>query len=788
RDQSGLLWIATWGGGLQRYHPAQSAFRVVRHRPAHTRGLSHADVRSVLELADRRILVGTGGNGIDIFERKQGLTGGWRAQPGQRGGLPDGNIMALLEQADGTLWAGTQQAGVVRLPPGSDQWQAFGVAEGLPAPLVRTLFQSRTGSLWVAGTNGMARWEPGTARFVTARQRDGRVLQADVLALAEDRQGNLWAASDQGLWRQSAGSADWENFVHQPAQPNSLSGNNLQSLLIDGAGVLWVSGTKGLDRLNGFVAGAPVFEHVRSKLLHSNDEIGSDLWQDRQGRIWIGAAEQALDPLTLKTSRNGLPDLGASWIGAWSSSHDGLLLYGGVQGLAIFDPSRFRPWTFQGPVRVSELKIDGHAVPAALRQGLRLQPEQRNFSVEFSALDFFKPGAIRYRYRLQGYDRDWIDSDPEHRVAAYGNLWPGKYVLQIQSTNSVGDWNPQPLAIPVQVLPALWQNWWFMLLAALSILAAIRALHQLRVARLKAQHHEQAEQLRAMVEQRTSEIVCAHNALAAAHTELSQSHQSLQQTQQQLILQEKMAGLGTLTAGIAHEINNPLNFTHVAAQIQRDKVNEFEQFVQSLFDADTDPRVVAGFSHRFAELHQNLDIMQDGTDRINAVVRDLRAFTRLDEAECKTVQLSQSLAATVNLVRTQWQDQVDFVTEWLDDPPYECWPALLNQVFMNLVLNACQAIAAKQHQQGSKARGRVNIKLQQQAQHLCVTIEDDGIGMSEQLQKRIMEPFFTTRDVGSGAGMGLAVSYGIIQKHGGTLEISTAVGSGSRFTIHLPLQ
>jgi signal transduction histidine kinase/ligand-binding sensor domain-containing protein len=815
RDHSGMLWIGTWGGGLQRYHPAQRAFHVVRHSPLRQNGLSHPDVRSVLELADGRILVGTGGNGIDIIERKRGRIGGWRPEPGRPGGLPDGYIMSLLEMPDGTLWAGTQQAGVARLAAGrgtgsttgsstgsttgsstgSSNWQVFGTAHGLPAPLVRRLLLTRDGTLWAATVNGAARWDAETERFVPAQQKDGSGLAVDVLALAEDRQGRLWAASDNGLWLKAAGSAHWQVILHQPDQADSLSGNNIHGLLVDAKDQLWVTSTKGMDRLQGWVGQRAVFEHVGSKVGKPADDVGSDIWQDRQGRIWIGAAEQALDPVALRLSRNGLPDIGASWIGAYNASRDGRLMYGGAQGLSIFDPSQFQPWTFQAPIRVTELKIDGRAVPpGAAASGLRLNPDQRNFSIEFSALDFFKPGEIRYRYRLQGYDRDWISTDWEHRLASYGNLWPGRYILHIQGGNSLDQWNGPELSIPIEVLPAFWQRWWFVLLAVLAALGTIRSLHRHRVARLKAQHHEQAEQLRAMVEQRTAQIVTAHNALAEAHTELSGSHQQLatahqhlQQTQQQLILQEKMAGLGTLTAGIAHEINNPLNFTHVAAQIQRNELAEFEQYVQSLFDAETDPLVKRGFANHFASLNDTVGIMQEGTERIKAIVQDLRAFTRLDEAEKKTVHLSECLSATVNLVRTSWLEQVEFITEFGDDPPCECWPALLNQVFMNLVLNACQAIAAKQQQHGSSAKGHVWLRLLHHPGSLTVQIEDDGIGMSPDLQKRILEPFFTTREVGSGVGMGLAVSYGIIQKHGGTLEITSTAGQGSCFALHLPL-
>jgi signal transduction histidine kinase len=140
-------------------------------------------------------------------------------------------------------------------------------------------------------------------------------------------------------------------------------------------------------------------------------------------------------------------------------------------------------------------------------------------------------------------------------------------------------------------------------------------------------------------------------------------------------------------------------------------------------------------------------------------------------------------------VRTGWLEQVQFLTEFNDDPELECWPALLNQVFMNLLINACQAIAEKQQQSLTKTQGTVAIRLQSKPGSNTVTLcfEDNGIGIDEAVQKRILEPFFTTKAVGSGTGLGLSIAFGIIQKHGGSLTFSSKLGVGSSFTISLPL-
>ncbi len=268
---------------------------------------------------------------------------------------------------------------------------------------------------------------------------------------------------------------------------------------------------------------------------------------------------------------------------------------------------------------------------------------------------------------------------------------------------------------------------------------------------------------------------------------LQASLDKLAETQMQLVQQEKMASIGTLTAGIAHEINNPAHFAHLGVFNLRNKVERFQEFLLGLAGPEAPRQLVERIKQHVTELNQDLDVVSEGTIRIRDLVRDLRTFSRLDEADWKSVHIADSLIATVNWVRTQYVETTQIQLDLQANPLLECWPAQLNQVFMNLIINACQAIQAKQLESGTSAPGLLSIRTHLEDKWLVIEFEDNGCGMSQQTIDQIYDPFFTTKTVGEGMGMGLSISFGIIKKHHGTILVTSVLGQGTCFTLHLPL-
>ena len=270
--------------------------------------------------------------------------------------------------------------------------------------------------------------------------------------------------------------------------------------------------------------------------------------------------------------------------------------------------------------------------------------------------------------------------------------------------------------------------------------------------------------------------------------ELAATLDDLKRTQSQLVHSEKMAGLGTLVAGVAHEINNPTNFVSLGAASLREDLEEFKALLFGMLGDENDPEITAHFEGHFQRLQSSLGNINEGAVRISTIVRDLRTFSRLDEAERKTVPLVENLESTIRLVRSQYQEGVDFITDYIDNPEIECLPAQLNQVFMNVIVNACQAVITR-NRQDSRPRGSVTIRTRLHGlREVAIAITDDGTGMSEAVRQRLFEPFFTTKVVGEGTGMGMSISYQIVEKHRGRFEIESAEGKGTTVTLILPVR
>ncbi|MEQ8629249.1 ATP-binding protein [Ekhidna sp.] len=275
--------------------------------------------------------------------------------------------------------------------------------------------------------------------------------------------------------------------------------------------------------------------------------------------------------------------------------------------------------------------------------------------------------------------------------------------------------------------------------------------------------------------------------------ELANALNSLKSAQSQLVHSEKMASLGQLTAGIAHEINNPINFISsgmVSLKMSIEAMRDIAEEYTRLDDGD-DPKEVLESVKELKEEHEYDEIVDELDDLINdinygvqrtiEIVKGLRVFSRLDEEEAKNANVNENIDATLTLLRNKTKGKIE-ITKHYDESMHdiECYPGQLNQVFMNILNNAVQAMPDE------KKDAEITIYTEEADNEVYVRIKDNGIGIPDEIKNRIWEPFFTTKEVGVGTGLGMSITYGIVEKHGGKIDLTSEVGKGTEFVITLP--
>lgn len=298
------------------------------------------------------------------------------------------------------------------------------------------------------------------------------------------------------------------------------------------------------------------------------------------------------------------------------------------------------------------------------------------------------------------------------------------------------------------------------------------------------------QSLEEKVVHRTMEVVSQKEMIEAAYAELRAA-------QSQMVHSEKMASLGQLTAGIAHEINNPINFISIGIKGLEKNFRSFMKVVD-LYESIGEQGDPAATLKKIEELKKDIEyqevkgfivgLMGDiklGADRAAEIIQGLRSFSRLNEAEFKLADVHEGLEATLVLLRTRTKNSIEIVKEYDPDlPSINCNPGQLNQVFMNILTNAIEAVEMKM--KPMQESGEIRIKTVNKPDKIEIRIKDNGLGIPKTIQEKIFDPFFTTKDVGKGTGLGLSIVFGIIKKHNGQIEVVSEQAIGTEFIISIP--
>lgn len=862
-NPDGSLWLGTWGDGLLRLDKELNEIARYKSVPDDPTTISNNQVRVIRHDGEGMLWVGTndGLNKIDPSTDKIKRIAS-RSTIGYPTQLVD-QMMALLksEQRLGVIDTVSDAKSLSQEIVVEEAGTYFVISVGEGDPV------SMADYGWLEDENQERVWEFGD--FISSYHAGGSAknrVSIDAITLQPGKY-TLWYQSDgshsYNLWNAPAPTIDFygialvapedpaqielvRNLSNQDLNEPALSGSNITDIEITDQYVWVIANGSGLNRIDLTTNTIKYYLPGKDKNTVSSGVI-LDICIDSQGMLWLATNEgiNKFDPqtenFTLYAESDGLPtnltevivegDNGEMWIAtqnglsqmvtnnslnkvtfinynssdgiggdtflslAGTRATDGKYYFGGDHGVTTFSSiivNDTPPDLIISDILVSNMSIKNMGDESPLTKSLlntesiQLSYDQNNLSFEFAALHYANPEKNQYAHILKGYEDDWTYDN--RNFASYTNLDPGEYEFVIRASNAYGVWNEEGKSLKVKILPPWWQTWWAYALYVIILLSLIYTIVSVRSYYLRKENRILEER----VEHRTAQ--------------LNKTIEELKTTQSQLIQSEKMASLGELTAGIAHEIQNPLNFVNNFSDVSSELIDEMNEELDN--NDIEEAKLIA------ADIKKNLEKISHHGKRADDIVKSMlqhsRAGSGVKELTDINLLADEYLRLAYHGLRAKDKAfNSDFKVE-LDDnlPKIDVVAQDIGRVLLNLINNAFHAVSDKARNSSNALQSAnsgtsnrdtssgpeqkysplVNVWTRKRGPNLEIGVKDNGNGIPQEIRDKIYQPFFTTKPTGEGTGLGLSMSYDIITKgHNGRIDFISIPGEGTEFTILLPI-
>jgi len=715
-DREGNLWFGDdTGRGLSKFNP-----RGLKNYGVED-GLANALVLRIVEDKEGNLWVAHSDRGVSKYD---GVT---FTQPIAEDERVLGNIYAILVDSKNNLWFGTcthgdnSACGVVRFD-GTD-YTRFTTLDGLVWNQIFAIIEDRNGNIWMgAGSaegsgEGISRYDG--KNFTNFTMADGLGYD-DVTCLNEDHQGNIWIGTWAGgisryepLLRSSDSLRDGTQFTNFTTDDGLVS-DYVNSIFTDSRGRIWIGTFNGLSMYDGAsFTTLPQF---------AGNNIMS-ITEEKKGYLWFGMSETGViktdgEVLTHITTSDGLPN---NSVPALREDKDGNIWIGTGEGLTKYTPNPVAPLIHIESVVADKVYTNPNVISI---------PAGKNVRINYRGISFrTRPEAMQYFYQLQGHDDDW-QGPTNKRNVDYLNLKPGTDTFEVKAVDIDLNYS-QPASVTLKVMPPFYKRFVFIAPASLGVLLMLLILFYQR------------------------------RTIAKLTKRLFSAEEKVKQTQAQLIQSEKMATVGTLAGGVAHEINNPLDATLGS--------------VQRILRFPEDPKRVV----------ESAQSAQEGTRRCKDIVEKLLKYARQSSDEFTSLEVNQVIEDTVALLAHQLKlENISLEMQLSPGLNVQGNFTELSQVITNVLTNARDAIVAARAT--GKDAGAIAVRTAAEKDEVLIEVTDNGIGIDEEHLGKLFDPFFTTKPVGKGTGLGLSICQGIIEKHHGRIEASSEVGKGATFRVFLP--
>ncbi|MBN8578359.1 MAG: hypothetical protein J0L66_15545 [Cytophagales bacterium] len=783
-DQEGQLWV---GSNIGSTYVLNSKLG----RPGNyttTDGLGSTSIWVTFEAQDGKIWIGTN-NGIDVYnpstETIQRIT--------TAAGLIHNSATAMLEDSQGRIWIGNNGNGLHIIDLKKQTLAQITTTHGLPDRETSQFFEDKKGDMWVTTATGVLVINPEKGLIKQIANLDAWT-GAFYYQIYGDSKNQTWILSTAGVMVVDA-QQKTARFLNRD---NGLSGDSGNSILEDSDGNVWIGGLSGIDIIN------PSYDSITT--ITSSEGLADNgiyTLNERNGKIYVGTTNglsiitpkiDEKNKFTISTTNLGKAQgLGALDFAQNSSTFTKSGQYwAGVETLVLLVMDSVQLDTATSTPRVAAVNFfdqrhdfrnraslpeddyliknnihwDSVETTFYIPYNLVVPYNQNYVSFNYSAMQLSYPDKIRYRYMLEGIDKNWSAITDKTLSENYRDLPPGTYTFKVASRGINGRWS-KPATFRFVITPPWWKTWWAYLLFAIGFFGLLTLYVRFRSRALQRQNQILEEK-----------VVNRTNAL-------QKSLKDLQATQSQLIQSEKMASLGELTAGIAHEIQNPLNFVNNFAEINKELIEELTQEV-----ATGNLNEVKKIVETLAENESK--IMYHGK-RADGIVKSMLQHSRISNNKKELTNLN---ALTDEYLRLAYhglraKDKSFNATMKTDFDETLVKVSVVGQdigrVILNLITNAFYAVTEKKQHAVAGYEPVVTVGTRNKGSKAEIFVADNGNGIPQSIIDKIFQPFFTTKPSGQGTGLGLSMSYEIITKgHGGELKVETHEGTGTTFTIVLP--
>ncbi len=825
KDNTGLLWLGT-RPNLYKQNPKTNQIELFKHDSKDPTSIPSDTINILFEDSKKRLWIGTH-SGLSLKHLENKFKQVFFKDDDNSSNV-FGNINEIYEDSKGQIWV-IGDNDLFRM--GKDQKSFERVQSLIKSDFVVNIIEDKNENIWVCVWNqGVYVIDGNTTQIIQKfgpdTKDDHGLLSSNVFVTYLDSRGDMWIGDPRdnefGLFKYIENENRFIHYYFDATDSLSLGDNEISFLTEDDLDRIWVGTDGGLslydhekdifyrnsDHLNlpsvhsaakggdgkmwfwaysggGLGLVGPDVNTVqmfgeKEGLLHNDMAVGSYLSKDDRGNLWL-PNQRGLSVFDTKAKtfknyfvKDGFQDYGRRY--STQITSDGDVWIGGRNGLSRIDPDRLLEKDSIIPtVLITSMGImdsiyeapDGNIFDKAVSytDKISLQYWQKNLSFEFVALHYLRSEDNLYSWKLENYDTKWSTPSKDRQVS-YTNLSPGKYVFHVKGSNADGIWNEEGARIEITIAPPWWFNWWAYVIYAfiagmigLQIHKYQRA-HTLRIARERTQKKE-LEQAK----------------------EIEKAYTDLKATQSQLIQSEKMASLGELTAGIAHEIQNPLNFVNNFSEVSTELIDEMVDDLKSGKQDD-----ILSLAEEIKENQQRIN--HHGM-RAGSIVKGMLQHSRTSSGKNEPTDINalcdEYLRLSYHGLRAKNKSfNADFKAD-LDKklPQIKVVPQDFGRVLLNLINNAFFAVNEKLKTEGKDFKPSVIVKTKLDKDKVIISVADNGSGIPDDVKEKIFQPFFTTKPTGEGTGLGLSLSYDIVKAHGGELKVETVEGEGTEFIIIL---